>query len=124
MSRIEDKPAGSGPCAKQTVTATLVTPDGSQYVGTNYCWTPQEVCPRGDLPSGVGYEMCKDICHQPAHAEVNAINLARRNHIWGARGSTIYLEGHTAPCSNCQIKANLFDVKEIIVASPPNVLER
>lgn len=110
-------PEGSGPCAKQIVTATIVTLDGNIYVGTNYCETPQSSCPRGHLPSGVGYEMCTDICHQPGHAEIMALKYAGEN----AKGATLYLEGHTRACDPCQNACNASGIKEIIVGSPPRI---
>lgn len=108
----------SGPCAKQVVTATLVDAEGNQYVGTNYCLTPQSSCPRADLPSGVGYEMCKNICNQPAHAEVNSIVLARKHKV-KLDESVIYLEGHTFACSGCKAEAHSWGIP-ILVEAPPN----
>lgn len=108
-------PRGAGPCVKQTVTATVVALDGEQYVGTNHCSTPQDVCPRGVLPTGVGYDLCKSVCHQPSHAEVNALALAGRN----AVGSTLYIEGHTYACEPCLSAARLAGVASIVIGSPP-----
>ena len=83
-------------CAKQTTIAVIVK-ENRFYVGTNWCETPQKECPRKDLPSGEGYEMCRDICHQNAHAEVDALLKAGTD----ARGGTLYLIGHTYCCDNC-----------------------
>lgn len=104
-----------GPCAKQTVTATIVALDGHMFVGTNHCNNPQAVCPRSDLPSGVGYEMCRDICDQPAHAEVNAIMAAGEK----AKGATIYLEGHTYFCCDCKKKIEQSGIKERYIIGAP-----
>lgn len=101
----------SGPCAKQTVTATIVATDGSRFVGTNYCEAPQAVCPRADMPSGVGYELCTSVCRQPAHAEVNAIAAAGEK----ARGATLYLHGHTYACGPCTKACNDAGIAEIII---------
>jgi len=84
-----------GPCAKATVTCTLVTPEGEHIVGTNYCHNAQSACPR--LP-GEGYEKCRSICDQAGHAEVVAIALAGDK----ANGSRAYLQGHTYACQACQ----------------------
>ena len=113
----QSEPRHSGACAKQVVTATLVDKEGNSYIGTNYCLTPQATCPRGDLPSGVGYEMCKSICNQPSHAEIHAIILARKYNV-KLDESVIYLEGHTAPCSGCQAEADSWGIP-IVVGSPP-----
>lgn len=104
-------PEGSGPCVKQTVTATVVTADGTRYVATNHCMNPQTECPRADMPTGVGYELCKSVCQQPAHAEVNAINLAGD----AARGAVLYLEGHTYACEACKSAAEQAGIARIVM---------
>jgi deoxycytidylate deaminase len=108
-------PNGSGPCAKQAVTATIVALNGHRYVGTNHCLTPQKTCPRGDLPTGVGYELCKTVCNQDGHAEVNAARIAGDV----AKGATLYLEGHTYACDNCRKHTFSAGVAEIIIGPPP-----
>lgn len=109
------KPAGSGPCVKQTVTATVVTPAGKQWSATNHCMTPQVTCARAGMPTGEGYELCRSVCRQPAHAEVNAIKFAGKN----ARGATLYLEGHTYACEPCQTAARAAGIAQIIIGEPP-----
>ena len=101
-------------CAKLTTVATIVTPDGRRFVGTNYARNPQPTCPRAEMPTGVGYDLCKSICDQPAHAEVNACLAAGDS----GRGGKLYLEGHYYACDNCQRVAREHGV-EIIVGSPP-----
>ncbi len=100
-------------CAKQIVTATLIALNGREFVGTNACETPQKECPRdtAGYASGEGYHLCKSICGQGAHAEVNAINAAGDN----AKGSTILLRGHTYACDSCKSAARLSGVKLIEV---------
>lgn len=83
-------------CAKQAVVALLVNGDKCWY-GTNWCKMPQAVCPRGDLPTGVGYEKCHSICHQNAHAEVEVLIKAGDE----ARGGTLILFGHDHFCEYC-----------------------
>lgn len=104
----------AGPCAKQQVTATLVDKSGMFYVATNGCENPQAVCPRGDLPSGVGYELCEHVCRQRGHAEVQAIKLAGKR----AMGGTLFLQGHTGPCDHCSATAQTAGVTQIIVGPP------
>lgn len=89
-------------CAKQVVRATLVAADGEVFIGENSCLNPQDVCPRGDMPSGQGYELCKSVCQQEGHAEVMAILKAGRK----AEGACIYLDGHTYFCQSCQNTAS------------------
>ena len=97
-------------CAKQTVTATLITRDGQRFTGTNHCTTPQSVCPRGDMPHGVGYHLCRDVCGQEAHAEVNAIRAAGMD----AAGSVIYVSGHHRACDACRNAAGLIGARIVI----------
>lgn len=105
----------NGPCAKQTTRATIVALDGSRYVGENDCLNPQSTCPRADMPTGVGYELCLSICQQTGHAEVNACRVAGE----AAKGATLYLEGHYYACDNCKATAKAAGVVEIIVGAPP-----
>jgi deoxycytidylate deaminase len=107
--------AGVGPCQKLTVTATIVAPDGSVFVATNYCDTPQIVCPRSGLPTGIGYELCKSVCNQRNHAEVNAILLAGD----AAKGGTLYLEGHTYCCKSCLAAATDAGIASVILGPRP-----
>lgn len=103
-----------GPCLKQTVRATIITPDGEWFIGTNHVENPQPSCPRADLPTGVGYELCRDICRQPAHAEVNALFEAG----YRARGATLYLEGHTYACEPCKAACAAAGITEIVIGEP------
>ncbi|WP_242136962.1 hypothetical protein [Sphingomonas sp. TREG-RG-20F-R18-01] len=96
---------------KQVVTATIVADDGMQFVGTNYCLNAQQTCPRGDLPSGVGYELCVSVCKQTAHAEVNAIKAAGD----AARGAVLYLHGHTYACADCRAACDTAGIRKIAV---------
>ncbi len=109
------EPKGSGPCAKQTVIATVVDVNGIHYTATNYCMAPQLTCARGGLPTGQGYELCSSICKQPAHAEINALRLAGEK----ARGGVLYLQGHTYACEPCTQAAYAAGVIEIRLGRPP-----
>lgn len=82
-------------CAKATVVCVLVTQDGEEITGTNWCANPQQTCPR--LP-GEGYEKCKTICGQQGHAEVDAVRKAGDR----AKGARAFLQGHTYACMDCQ----------------------
>lgn len=111
-------PIGAGLCAKKVVTATVVAPDGRQWQSSNYCMNPQEECPRGSLPRGVGYDMCKDICQQHGHAEIEAMVYAAKDGV-SLNGAVIYLEGIGYACSRCETTASFTGIKEIIVGTPP-----
>lgn len=104
-----------GPCVKQQVFCTIIATNGNIYVGENHCRNPQNVCPRADMPSGVGYELCKSVCDQVGHAEVVAISLAGVDSL----GSSAYLEGHTYVCDSCKSALNDAGVSEVYVSTPP-----
>lgn len=98
LTKVQDK--GNGVCVKQDVVARLYTPEGELFVGTNRCHNPQQVCPRDvyGMKSGEGYHLCKEVCRQEAHAEVDAITQAGEK----AKGAIIYLTGHQYACGDCQ----------------------
>ena len=106
-----------GPCVKQTVVATIVTPDGKRFRGTNECYNAQEACPRSGMPTGAGYELCRDICQQPRHAEAAAV-LDSVGH--DVRGATCYVEGHSYACANCQRTLHAVGVTDIVFGPPPD----
>jgi deoxycytidylate deaminase len=106
-----------GPCAKTTVTCTLVTATGEHIVGTNYCENAQASCPRH---AGEDYTKCRTICRQVGHAEVVA--LMRAGH--KSAGSRAFIEGHTYACQNCQEALFAAGVISISVGIQPEGGER
>lgn len=107
-----------GECRKQVVTCTIVGP-GWRVVATNYCLDAQPRCPREGFASGQRYDMCRDICKQPAHAEVNALHEALDN--FGPlflSQSVAYVEGHTYACDHC-VKALAAYGIPIVIGPPP-----
>lgn len=102
-----------GPCAKLQVRCTIVTPDGSRFIGENWCASPQPVCPRAP---GEGYEKCKTVCGQLGHAEEVAVMLAGD----AARGAHAYVENHTHACRNCQeVLFGEAGIKALTIGAPP-----
>lgn len=114
MKIVREQPH-AGRCLKQTVTATIVTAVGTRYVATNGIAVAQTACPRAELPTGVGYELCRDVCKQSGHAEVNAVKLAGK----AAEGAILYVEGHTYACDSCQAAAKAAGIAEIVIGAPP-----
>lgn len=100
-------------CAKQTVKALIITPSGEKFEGTNACENPQEECPRDvqGYATGEGYHLCKEVCNQQSHAEVAAIKNAGSK----AKGSKLYLTGHSYACSNCKAAAKKAGIIEIVI---------
>lgn len=106
---------GSGRCVKQVVRATVVSPAGCYFIATNHVERQQAECPRAGMPTGEGYEICREVCGQSAHAEVNAIRLAGKH----ANGGTLYLEGHTHACGDCKDTAARAGIVRIVFGNPP-----
>jgi deoxycytidylate deaminase len=100
-----------GPCVKQRVTAIIVTPTGERFVGENYCLNAQEACPRAGMASGVGYNLCREICQQVGHAEIVALGEAGEK----ARGAKLFLTGHTYICESCKAACSAAGIEETIV---------
>jgi len=102
-----------GPCAKQT-TIAVIAKDGKYWVGVNSCVNPQESCPRGDMPSGRGYELCDDICKQTGHAETNAIKAAGKKN---CKDAILYLFGHDRVCNDCALAALKAGIKKLFIVN-------
>jgi len=83
-------------CAKQRVVALLIKGEKIWY-GTNWCEKEHDCCPRGNLPTGVGYELCRTECRQRCHAEVDVLIKADDQ----ARGGELILFGHDHFCEHC-----------------------
>ena len=49
------------------------------------------------MKTGEGYELCRSVCGQKHHAEVDACLKAGER----ARGGVLYLIGHSYCCDNC-----------------------
>ena len=112
-------PDGAGPCVKQTVTATVMATNGDLYIATSHCMRPQVICPRAEMPTGEGYHLCRDICLQPAHAELNALAFAGMRAI----GAKLIVEGHTYACNSCEVGARAAGVVTLVVNGQENALE-
>lgn len=103
-----------GKCAKQE-TIAIIENNGQYWIGTNWCNNSQLECPRKDLPTGIGYELCKCVCNQASHAEVDACYKAGVN----ARGGTLYLLSHTYCCDNCKMVMKTYGIKEVVIGQIP-----
>lgn len=100
-------------CARRVVTATVVSQDGRHFIATNHVRAvPPTGCPRVGLKSGVGWHLCKEVCGQQAHAEVNALALAGEK----ARGGALFIEGHDYICDDCRAAAARAGIARIVVS--------
>lgn len=99
-----------GLCAKRT-TIAIVFNGHDYWIGTNECSNPQEICPRKNMKPSEGYELCKIICGQKAHAEVNALEKAGENAI----GADLYLIGHYYICDWCKESIKKYGIRNTII---------
>lgn len=83
-------------CARRTVTAHA-TVGGVEYVGTNWCRNPQKVCPRGDVPTGVDWWKCEEVCKINGHAEIDLIRRVGGD----LKGADVEICGHHYACDDC-----------------------
>jgi deoxycytidylate deaminase len=68
--------------------------------GNNSVARPQEICPRQDMLTGTGYDLCKTVCQQHYHAERATIECAlEAGH--DLAGSSLFLYGHWWVCEDC-----------------------
>ena len=114
------------PCLKQSVEAIIFKGGILYAMGRNDILNDEvKECPRKDMPSGVGYDLCEKICKQLAHAEAEACrNYRNRCTLEGIDfyGATLFLFGHTYACDKCIeimkrsgiIKLVIVDTKEEI----------
>jgi hypothetical protein len=69
------------------------------------------------MPSGQGYELCREVCGQKGHAEEQALKLAGN----GARGSIAYIEGIHYICMNCQMALTSAGIIMMTLGAPPQI---
>lgn len=99
-----------GKCAKQNTIAIIVN-NGSYFIGSNWCDDPQDDCPRGNMKSGEGYHLCKEVCKQKYHAEVDAVKKAGNN----AKGGTLFLIGHYYMCDPCKKVVDEAGIEKVVI---------
>ena len=100
-------------CKKKTTVAVIMKGGQLIAIGTNEIHADIEECPRKGLPTGVGYDLCKDVCKQKHHAEVDACLKAGKE----ARGAILFLIGHTYCCDACKEVMDQHGIKEVVICS-------
>ena len=98
-------------CKKLTTLAVIIKAGKVVSFGTNEIENNIDICPRINLPTGEGYELCKSVCNQKYHAEERACVVAGMK----AKGGTLYLFGHSYCCDNCKDVMNTYGIKEVII---------
>jgi deoxycytidylate deaminase len=98
-------------CLKQIVKATIVhtgAPNidarGTLAVGYNDINNEVSECPRKDMPTGEGYHLCKEVCDQQGHAEIQALRQLEERYgkDFYDEDCKVIIEGHTYACDACK----------------------
>lgn len=97
-------------CAKQT-TIAIIKNGNRFWVGSNRCEKPQKRCPRAGMKTGEGYALCREVCGQASHAEVDACKKAGP----GANGGTLYLIWHHYCCESCKATMKAYGIKKVVI---------
>lgn len=106
-------PAGADLCLKRVVVARVLDRAGRCIsVATNHRANAVYPCPRAGMKTGEGYELCKSVCGQQAHAEVNALASCSFGE---ARGGTLIIEGHDYACDECLDAARRCYIAKVVV---------
>lgn len=88
-------------CLRTEVYAMILTEDNKEVFGSNWINNKEvEECPRKSSPSGVDYHLCREICNQEFHAEIDAIINAQKSELitWNSK---MYIVGKDYCCNNC-----------------------
>lgn len=106
------------PCLKQSVQALIVSAGGQEVYGANKISNQVLSCPRVEkgCATGEGYHLCESVCGQKFHAEVDALNNAKKNKI-DLAGATLYLINHYYCCDNCLSHMKKAKISKVIIFS-------
>lgn len=97
---VAKKRAAESRCKKMQTGTCLVTGNGYVLSANNDTGVYVSECPRMEMPTGVGYELCKDVCKQEGHTEIRVLRKADDSGI-DTRGSELFLWGHWYCCDPC-----------------------
>lgn len=97
-------------CVKQATGAVIVVNNEIVARGAN-SGLKIKICPRvlNKCPTGVGYNLCKNICRQTGHAETVCVDNFKKSNFFG-QPAELYLYGHwwcCEPCWNAMIEAGI-----------------
>jgi deoxycytidylate deaminase len=101
-------------CKKQTTYAVIYKDGELIATGSNEIHADIKECPREmqNMKSDEGYHLCKEVCRQKYHAEVDACLKAGKR----ANGATLYLLGHTCCCDDCIKVMNEHGIAKVVIA--------
>lgn len=96
-------------CDKKQIIAGTWQSNGAFVHATNYCVYEGDLCPRMEMPSGEGYELC-----EAKHAEANLAKIIEDDDI--ILGTQIvWVYGHYWACEPCATALKKVGIKEIRV---------
>ena len=94
-------------CEKKQIAAGCYVKGKGFVYATNHCDHEGDVCPRMDMPSGEGYELC-----MATHAESNLATMVRGEEL---KSEIAWVFGHYYACEPCAAALKAVGIKEIRV---------
>lgn len=105
---------GLKPCRDRTIIA-VIEDSGKFFIGTNGMMYDVGVCQRNEVNHKInqGYHLCKNICVQPEHAEVAAINKWKVEAV--NKDPILHVFGAKRVCDDCCRYAKQNGIRRIAV---------
>lgn len=105
---------GLKPCRDRTIIA-VIEDSGKFFVGTNGMMYDVGMCQRNEANHKInqGYHLCKNVCVQPEHAEVAAINKWKVEAV--NKDPILHVFGAKSVCDDCHRYAKQNGIRRIAV---------
>ena len=105
---------GLKPCRDRTIIA-VIEDSGKFFVGTNGMMYDVGMCQRNEANHKInqGYHLCKNVCVQPEHAEVAAINKWKVEAV--NKNPILHVFGAKRVCDDCRRYAKQNGIRRIAV---------
>ena len=105
---------GLKPCRDRTIIA-VIEDSGKFFVGTNGMMYDVGMCQRNEANHKInqGYHLCKNVCVQPEHAELAAINKWKAEAV--NKDPILHVFGAKRVCDNCRRYAKQNGIRRIAV---------
>jgi deoxycytidylate deaminase len=110
-------------CKGRQVAAVVFKEGLVAGVGLNDAPSVPERCPREGMGTGVGYEICREVCKQKYHAEEDALfdatrRAARKLMKVDLEGAEMYVAGHYYICHACRTKMGAMGIAKAFIVAP------
>ena len=105
---------GLKPCRDRTIIA-VIEDSGKFFIGTNGMMYDVGMCQRNEANHKInqGYHLCKNVCVQPEHAEVAAINKWKAEAV--NKDPILHVFGAKRVCDDCRRYAKQNGIRRIAV---------